>query len=118
MTARQVMEVIGTDMFRRIKNSVWVDATLNKIKSEKPEVAVIPDCRFPNEVNEILASDGYVIRLTLDPFRALSKSESALDKENYNWSNFSVVIENEKMSITEKESAILSFLQSKGILPL
>ena len=118
MTARQVMEVIGTDIFRRIKNSIWVDATLNKINNEKPDVAIIPDCRFPNEVNEILACDGYVIRLTLDPFGAMSKSESALDPENYSWSNFSIIIENGKMSIQEKESSILNFLQSKGILPL
>lgn len=118
LTAREAMEIIGTDIFRKLKNNVWVDATINKIKSENIDLAIIPDCRFPNEVNTILDNSGYVIRLTLDPFNSQSNSEKALDKNNYDWNRFSFIINNEKMSIDEKNAIILRFLLNKGILQL
>jgi hypothetical protein len=118
MTARQVMEVIGTDIFRSIKHSVWVDATINKIKDETPDVAIISDCRFPNEVDSILDNNGLVIRLTLDSFHAFSNSESALDQNNYDWNKFSLIIDNTNLNIEDKNKQIKDFLLSKGILPL
>jgi len=116
LTAREAMEIIGTDIFRRLKNNVWVDATINKIQRDNLDLAIIPDCRFPNEVDTILKYGGYVIRLDLDPFNAKSNSESALDKNNYFWSNFSCIIHNSGMTINQKNEAILRFLSDKGIL--
>lgn len=118
MTARQVMEVVGTNIFRKIKNSVWVDATINKINNEKPDIAIITDCRFPNEVNSILNNDGIVIRLTLDLFRSQSDSEKALDSDYYDWSNFSCIIHNNDMTEKEKNLSIKTFLEHKGLLTL
>lgn len=118
LTARRAMEVIGTDIFRELYNPVWVEATINKIKRDDIDLAIIPDCRFPNEVDSILDDNGYVIRLDLDPFNAQSNSESALDKHNYDWSRFSCVIPNGGMTIHEKNEAILHFLSDKGILQL
>lgn len=118
LTAREAMEIIGTDIFRRLKNNVWVDATLNKIHKDDVDLAIIPDCRFPNEVDTILAHDGYVIRLDLDPFNSQSNSESALDKDKYCWSKFSCIIHNSHLTIDQKNEAILRFLSDKGILPL
>jgi hypothetical protein len=116
LTARESMEIIGTDIFRRLKNNVWVDATINKINKDGLDLAIIPDCRFPNEVDTILDHNGYVIRLDLDPFNSQSNSESALDKHNYDWNRFSNVIYNGGMTIYEKNEAILRFLSDKGIL--
>lgn len=118
LTAREAMEIIGTDIFRRLKNNVWVDATLNKIRKDNVDLAIIPDCRFPNEVNTILDNSGYVIRLTLDPFNSQSNSEKALDENNYDWNKFSLIINNQKMTIDKKNESILRFLSNKGILPL
>lgn len=118
LTAREAMEIIGTDIFRSLKNNVWVDATINKINRENLDLAIIPDCRFPNEVEAILSEQGYVIRLDLDPFSSKSKSESALDTNVYDWKKFSVVINNHSMTIQEKNKNILNFLLDKDILPL
>jgi hypothetical protein len=118
LTAREAMEIIGTDIFRRLKNNVWVDATINKINKDGLDLAIIPDCRFPNEVDTILDHNGYVIRLDLDPFNSQSNSECALDKHNYDWARFSRTINNEGMTINEKNDAILRFLSDKGILQL
>lgn len=118
LTAREAMEIIGTDIFRKLKNNVWVDATISKIKKDNLDLAIIPDCRFPNEVNSILDYNGCVVRLTLDPFHSLSNSESALDKANYDWQRFSSIIDNEGMTLDQKNVSILSFLSDKGILQL
>lgn len=112
LTAREAMEIIGTDIFRKLKTSVWVDATINKILKEKRDIAIIVDCRFPNESNAILDNNGCVIRLDLDPFHSLSTSESALDADHYDWTRFTKVIHNHSMSIEEKNQDILKFIQS------
>jgi len=118
LTAREAMEIIGTDIFRRLKDNVWVQATINKIHKDNLDIAIIPDCRFPNEVDTILNHGGYVIRLDLDPFNSKSNSESALDKNNYDWNRFSHTIYNSNLTIYEKNDFILNFLSDKGILQL
>ena len=118
LTAREAMEIIGTDIFRKLKDNVWVQATINKIYKDNLDIAIIPDCRFPNEVDTILNHNGYVIRLDLDPFNSKSSSESALDKNNYDWNRFSHIIYNSNLTIYEKNNSILRFLSDKGILQL
>lgn len=117
LTARRAMEVIGTDIFRQLFNDVWVRATIFKIQKEKPDLAIIPDCRFPNEVDTLLQYGANIIRLTLDPFHSLSNSESALDADKYNWNQFSLIIDNKDQNIEIKNKQILDFLQHKGLLP-
>lgn len=116
LTARQAMEIIGTDIFRKLKTSVWVDATINKILKEQYDIAIIVDCRFPNESNAILQHQGHVIRLTLNPFDSPSLSESALDPNNYDWTKFSNIIDNQHMSIDEKNQAIISFIRNTKLI--
>lgn len=116
LTARRAMEVIGTNIFRQIKTQVWVEATINKIFREAVDVAIIVDCRFPNEVDAILDHNGYVIRLDLDPFHSESDSEKALDREYYDWTKFSHIIRNNSLSIEEKNNQILNFLLLNNIL--
>jgi hypothetical protein len=118
MTAREVMEIIGTGIFRKIKYNIWVDATINKIKKDNFDLAILLDNRFPNEVDSVLNNEGLVIRLTKNPFNSSSKPETALDPDQYDWSRFSLIIDNEHMTIEQKENSIKNFLQHKGILPL
>jgi hypothetical protein len=81
-------------------------------------VALVADCRFPNEVETIQNNNGLVIRLTKDPFQSNSDSESALDQCFYDWSKFDLVLNNSQLSIEEKNQAIYKFLLDKGILQL
>jgi hypothetical protein len=118
LTAREAMEIIGTSIFRKLKDNVWVDAALNKIKRDNIDLAIIPDCRFPNEVEFIKQCGGYVIRLDLDPFHSNAHAETALDRETYDWRKFDFLIMNSSMSIEEKNKEILRFLSNKGILQL
>jgi hypothetical protein len=102
MSARDVMQYVGTDIFRKIKPSVWVDATMNRIKKDNPKVALITDCRFPNEVQAIRENGGKVVRLTKDPYQSKHISETILDSDVYDWSNFDFVIDNKDMTILDQ----------------
>ena len=116
MTARQVMQVVGTDMFRQMKNDVWTSATIKKIRNDNLDFAIIADCRFPNEVDAIKTAGGCVIRLTRNPFNSKHLSETALNPDKYNINNFDVVIENDQMDMSIRNDHITEFLQNKGAI--
>lgn len=102
MTARDIMQFVGTDVFRKLYANVWVDATLNRIKKDKTKLAVITDCRFPNEVEAIKHSGGKVIRLTRSPIVSDHISENILDSDVYDWNNFDYILDNQNMSILDQ----------------
>lgn len=100
-TAREIMQYVGTDIFRSIKKDVWVSATIQKIISKKTKISIISDCRFPNEVDSIKKLDGQVLRLERNQLQSDHISETILDRENYDWGNFDYVIDNTKTSLQE-----------------
>jgi hypothetical protein len=116
LTAREVMQFVGTDIFRKLKTNVWSAATINTINREKHNLAIIADCRFPNEVSAVKDVGGLVIKLTRNPFHSDQDSETALDEDKYDQSNFDLIIHNETISIVEQNRAILNFLQQKKVL--
>jgi len=116
LTAREVMQFVGTDIFRKMKNDVWAGATINKIKADQPDLAIIADCRFPNEVEAIKNAGGYVIKLNRNPYNSDHSSETALDECNYSIKNFDLIVYNENISIPEQNSAILNFLKNKKVI--
>jgi hypothetical protein len=118
LSAREVMQIVGTDIFRTMKQNVWSDAIINKINKDKPDVAIIADCRFPNEVNTVKRSGGWVIKLTRNPHNSYHASEMALDPNQYDPTNFDLIIDNENMSILEQNNKIIEFLKNKGMILL
>lgn len=118
LTAREVMQFVGTDIFRKLKIDVWTSATLNKIKKDNHDLAIIADCRFPNEVESIKDHGGVVIKLTRNPYNSDHESEKALDPSLYDDKNFDLVLMNHTMTIDAQVAAIYRFLRKRGILPL
>lgn len=116
LTAREVMQFIGTDIFRKMKTDVWAGATIKKITKENPGLGIIADCRFPNEVEVVKSVGGLVIKLMRNPYNSNHESEQALDKNEYDHNLFDLVIENETLSIQDQNSVILDFLINKGVL--
>jgi hypothetical protein len=116
LTAREVMQFVGTDLFRKMKHDVWAGATINKINLEQPPLAIIADCRFPNEVDVVKKAGGLVIKLKRNPFDSTHASETALDPINYNENNFDLVIDNCNISIDEQNQIIYNFLKDKKVL--
>jgi hypothetical protein len=107
MTGRDIMKYFGTDICRKIYKGCWVESTINKIKNENSELAIITDVRFPDEVDAILDSGGKVIRLTRNPLEDDHESENLLNPDVYDYSRFSAVIDNSKMSIPEQSTEIM-----------
>lgn len=118
MTARQVMQFVGTNIFRKMKYDVWSGAIIKKILEEKYDVAIIADCRFPNEVEAVQNVGGYVIKLTRNPYNSSHESEVALDGSIYDQNKFDLIIDNANLTIEEQNQKIFQFLKDKGILPL
>jgi hypothetical protein len=111
LSARDILQYIGTDVFRKIKPDVWVEATITKIKKDKPELAIITDCRFPNEVDIVKNNNGKILRLSRDLHHSDHISETILDPDHYNWANFDFVLNNDNMSILEQLTETKNILE-------
>ena len=118
MTAREVMQYVGTNIFRQMQHNVWADATIRKIQNENLPLALIADCRFPNEVESIKNAGGLVIKLNRNLYNSSHESEIALDQDLYDQSNFDFAIDNQDMDIGEKNKLIYDYLKVKRVLPL
>jgi len=119
MTAREVMQYVGSDVFRKMYHNVWADATIRKIKQENTELAIITDCRFPNEVEAVQNAGGKVVRLNRDPFKGKDQhvSETALDQGNFDWAKFDSVIDNAQMNIKQQNQALYTVLAPWSYMP-
>lgn len=118
LTAREVMQFVGTDIFRKMQNDVWANATIYKIQQESPKLALIADCRFPNEVEAVKNIGGTVLKLTRNPFNSDHDSETALDHHKFDHRKFDVIITNHLLTIPHQNEVVYKFLKKKGILPL
>ncbi len=84
MTVRELLQYIGTDLFRNnMHEDFWVKATMFKVKKSKVDVKIITDVRFPNEAKEIRDRGGIVVRLYRDTGKTDSHpSEQSFTKED------------------------------------
>lgn len=111
MTAREVMEYVGTSIFRQIKIDSWVNGTINRILKDKTKLSVITDCRFPNEVEAIKNQNGKVIRLSRSKYVSESESENVLNEDRYDWNNFDFIVRNDDMTIYDQCLELQKILQ-------
>lgn len=118
MSAREVMQYVGTNIFRKMQHNVWSEATIRKIQDENLPLALIADCRFPNEVEAVRNAGGLVVKLHRNIYNSSHESEIALDENRYDHSNFDMIIDNSNLSIADKNKLIYDFLKAKRVLPL
>lgn len=116
MTAREVMQYVGTEIFRKMSGDVWAESTIRRIQADGSEFAIITDCRFPNEVAAVQRAGGKVVRLTRGPASSedLHESEVALDQDRYDWNNFDYILDNADMSVSEQNLALHELLVGWG----
>ena len=118
MSAREVMQYVGTNVFRKMQHNVCSEATIRKIKDENLPLALIADCRFPNEVEAVRNAGGLVVKLQRNIYNSSHESEIALDEDRYDRSNFDMIIDNSNLNIADKNKLIYDFLKTKRVLPL
>ena len=114
LSGRDIMQLIGTDFFRAVKPNIWPETLVSKILKDSPNIALVTDCRFPNEVDAIKNNKGIVVRLTRElprkPEEIEHKSETALDKDRYDWSNFNYIIDNREIDISDQCGLVYEIL--------
>jgi hypothetical protein len=118
MLAREVMQYVGTDIFRKMYDDVWVEARLTRIQKEDSGLALVTDGRFPNEV--LISQQKFkakVIRLTRNPNPSDNHaSETSLDPDKFDYSKFDYVIDNANMTIEESCQTLYRLLRGWGWL--
>ena len=111
MTAREFLQYFGTDICRKIYSNVWIQATMNQILAEQSDLAIITDARFPDEVDAVNKANGITARLKRNIFNDQHSSETALD--NYDESNFKIVIDNQDCSVQDMCNMVLKEFKGK-----
>jgi hypothetical protein len=85
MSAREVLQVFGTDLVRAWYPTAWVDAAFRTIQQCPHRLVLVTDCRFPNELEALKAlkddeTDVFLIRLMRTPHGTdAHASESSID---------------------------------------
>jgi len=114
MSGREVMQYMGTNVFRKVFEPCWTSYLVNRIKKEQPEIALISDMRFPNEAEAIKNEGGFVVRLLRTKSgEDLHASETSLN----DFEDFDAVIDNRTMSIEEQNETIYNTLKHLNIFP-
>lgn len=101
MTAREVLQFVGTEIFRKINPNCWVDAVMGQIEKETPEIALITDVRFPNELDAIRNRYGCICKLTKSISDDGHTSENYLDELDCDH-----IIENDDLTMEDKNSIL------------
>ena len=66
MTGREVLQYFGSDICRKMYENIWFDACIRRIRKDNPELALISDVRFPNEIKGVQNEGGVVFGLPRD----------------------------------------------------
>ena len=117
LTAREVMQLFGTDIMRNFFDyDIWATAPFAKYKSSTLDYVIIDDCRFPNEADMALKYNALFIRLERNVLgEDIHVSEKALD--DYNQDNYSYVIDNNEYKTVEDLHMTLEYvLGNEGLI--
>ena len=66
MTGREILQYFGSDICRKMYENIWFDACIRRIRKDNPELALISDVRFPNEIKGVQNEGGVVFGLPRD----------------------------------------------------
>ena len=107
---RQILQYMGTDVIRKINPDYWVGfiKEFMKMFQDEWDYVIIPDCRFPNEIEAWgidnwpniairVIRDNFISNLT--PEQLNHPSETALDDYDFNY----YIFNSNDMNYLEKE---------------
>lgn len=112
MSGREFLQYFGTEILRHIYPKCHAVATIKQIRADNPELAIITDCRFPDEIEVVRMAGGKVLRLTRKLFDDMHESETALDS----YEGFDAIIDNQNISIEECHSQLFKILVDWGYI--
>lgn len=112
MTGRDVLQYLGTEIFRRMYEDVWVSSLLKNIEMFKPNYAIIDDIRFDNERSVIQEKDGFIIYLDRGLQNTGHVSENSITKEKCD-----IVLNIRGLNIGQSCMLVLKVLENNNIIP-
>lgn len=112
MSARDVMQVFGTDICRRVFESCWSKPTFDKIIVEQVPFAIITDARFISEIELGKNYGAKTLRLTRCRFEDQHASEIELNEYN----GFDYILDNQNITMKQKNHAAFAVLQQWGFI--
>ena len=112
MTGRELLQYIGEDLFLGMYPKIWIRRFEEAVKASRADVILTPDPRKPEQIECIRRLGGRTIRLLRDPYNGSDRhiSETALDADVYDQSNFDAVIDNRELTIEETNREVLKQL--------
>jgi hypothetical protein len=110
LTGRDMAQIFGSDVCRKIKNNCWVEACYADILADNYPFVIIADARFPNELDFMKEHGAKLIRLTRNPHKDNHISETALNT----YTGHDLVIDNAEMTLKEKNQTMLQYLMQIG----
>lgn len=115
MSVREVLQYYGTNIFRQQDPEIWIRILKNTLLEKQPDVAIVADMRFPNEVAGIQELGGKTVYLTRAvPPLSVHESETALLHENFEWNKFDCVLYNHDRNITQTQDILIKILTTWG----
>ena len=112
MSVRDFLQYFGTNVCRKIYDDCWVQACFKRIEIDQPEIAIITDCRFKNEIQASKKYNAKIVKLTRAPFIGdTHTSEVDLDKMHNN--NFDLIL-GKDVTIREQNQLLLDALYEWG----
>lgn len=112
MTVREFLQALGSEIFRKIYEDIWVDKAVADMNIESPEVATVSDVRYKNEFNGIKKAGGKVILLTGGVDGDKHSSENDLEGLE-----FDAIIDTANQTVDESCHQLVELLNSWGIIP-
>ena len=110
---RRALQIWGTEFRRKQDPDYWVKKTLKRIKEEAPQVALITDMRFPNEV-AVVDVPLKVSRPGFDSGVPLHSSETELNDYPFEYILEATSLQELKDGA---ETIFVEILEDKGLLP-
>lgn len=114
LTVRQILQLFGTNICRKIDDKCWINGLINDVQSYGSDLSLVDDCRFKNEVYALKDAGGLIIKLNKSAGSDNHSSEKDLD--DIDESVFDLVIDNSKMSLLDKNELVMNWLQEKSII--
>lgn len=115
MKVREVLQYVGTEIFRKMYPDIWIDSCLREIKKDNFKIALIDDVRYDNETKKLKNENAKIIGLK----RNYSNKADRHSSEKVTLKGCDFLIDNRKFSIEEQNEELYKVISSfdKDILP-
>lgn len=114
ITHRELLQLIGTNLFRAVMPDIWVDYLKRTLLSSDADVLVVDDVRFHNEVKMLRNLGGVLVRIyrhVNSPNSTCHPSETALDNLNDSFFNF-VITDNGNRTMDDLRASWVKIIET------